>query len=130
MTTIDWRVWTRQYVLPFAILILSVAVTLRIGTAIGHGDIYFFWMIAVAPIIAFLIGFVARPANALVIPVAVVLFWEAVIVLNRGFADAAATLLPVTALIGLPLWLLIWLGKKARARYDVRRDGMEHTPAA
>jgi hypothetical protein len=122
MTTTTWSNLIWQNVLSPGVLVISFVVMWLLGQQVGRADPDFIWIFAVAPVVGFLIGYFICPASELVVPIGTVIMWEMVIAVGRGPSGAATNLLPIVLLIGLPLWALIWIGKRSRSRRENRRD--------
>lgn len=127
MKAVNWQSWMWQYLLPIAILVLSVPLTYLIADGVlGHEDPDIFWVLVIAPIIAFLIGFVVRPKITWVIPIVAVVMFEVAVAAGRGIDAAAETSFAVVALLGLPMWFLIWAGQRARPWFEERVASRRH----
>jgi hypothetical protein len=115
MKTLREHTWLWQYVAPTVILVLSSFLTFVIGTQVfGLDDPDIFWILVVMPFAAFLIGVFFLPERSLVIPLAYVATALLVAMFTRGIGDALAMVPAMLLVFGVPIWLLILLGKKLR----------------
>lgn len=116
MRTFDWRVALWQYLLPAAILLGSLAVMFALG-----GDPDMAWLLFVAPPLAFVTGFVFRPARTWVMPAIVAAVLAATIFVAaalditepelHGLRFVAGILFLGIVAVVLPLWGIGWLGR-------------------
>jgi hypothetical protein len=121
MKMMNWRDWIKPYALPLLILAISVPLTLLIGIYVfGADDPDFVWVLGVGPVLAFLIGTIARPAHVWVVPLGVAILWLVGAAFGRGVDVVPEMVLPVLLIIGLPLTVLIWLGKTFGGWLDTR----------
>jgi predicted CDP-diglyceride synthetase/phosphatidate cytidylyltransferase len=117
--------WLWQYVVPIAILALSLWLMTNV---IGTHESAISWIFWVAPILAFIIGFVFRPAWTVVSGIAALLVLEIPMVITRGTAEISELVAEfpwAMILIVLPAWFLTWAGKIVRAGYGEQ----PHSPA-
>jgi hypothetical protein len=129
MKTLDLRRWIWQYVLPIVILVLAYALTYLIFVEwLGHEAPNVVFLLGIAPVVAFLIGFVVRPHSTVVIPIVALVAWEVAAVISMGLSHALGILLPTIALLGLPLWFLIWTGKRIRPWFDEYLESRRRMP--
>jgi hypothetical protein len=108
--TEEWQEWLWQYVLPFVVIVASLARPL--WEYDGAAPVLV-WLFSSAPIMLFLSGLCCRPARVWIVPLGVILvFWVNGIV-NLG-NDGFALLVPLAILLGVPLTLCVWAGKAVR----------------
>jgi hypothetical protein len=91
---------------------------------IGTGEDMFTWIFVVGPVTVFVIGFIFRPTRTLAIAVAVLLLLEIHEGLRWGIPEAGEfgeRLLWSIVFIGLPAWLLAWLGRTEESHNDQPR---------
>jgi hypothetical protein len=116
MERVPWRKWLWQYVLPIVILQLSFGLTFLIGLGGGEPDV--FWAVFIMPILALLMGVIFRPEWTLAVSVGFVFVLWVPIFFLPGATDPAVGVVGaffvLLALVGLPMWLLVWLGKRIR----------------
>lgn len=131
MTTILRRTWFRHYLLPIVILTASWPLTIIIGSQVfGMDDPDILWVLVLGPLMAILIGALARPPVSLVAPMSAVILILAFVLVSQGSGRASELALPIAGIVGVPLTILIWLGKQARIRYDDRRSKASHSTVA
>lgn len=119
MKKLEQHKWLWQYVLPIAILVLAVTLTLLTGALLfGARDLDIFAALVIMPITAAIVGIIFRPERVLVVAAAAVVLWEIPIFLSRGMDGVVVTIIPVILLVGLPIALLLWAGKAARPWID------------
>jgi hypothetical protein len=124
MKTVDLRAWGWHYGLPLLIFVASIPVILGIGELTGD-DLDFLLFFGVFPMLSLLVGLLFRPPHAWVIPAIVLVAFLAVAswsmyVLDQGPTqkpDPAAFVLLFVFVVGLPMTVLIWIGRSLREAY-------------
>ena len=131
-----WRRWAWRYALPVAALAATAPLTRWSVGDDRNGEILLRTFV-VAPVLAFLIGLLVRPACVWVVPaVSVLIEWAGVVVneaQNPADNSAVGGFVFVVLLMGLPWTVLIWGGRELGQRLGSRLTGASrqgpHAPA-
>jgi hypothetical protein len=109
VTNVNLRAAARNYALPILILVFP----LTLVWVMRAEDLYFLLVLfGIIPALAFLIGFLVRPAHVWIMPAAVVIwFWSAVAVDGRAAEIAPGNVIASVVFYGGPWLAAIWIGK-------------------
>ena len=122
MKAINWRPWGWQYLVPFLVLVGGFLLTRWIAdVAFGAADVEILYFLAIAPVLAVGIGYVMKPDHVWVVPALVVVASLVTAAIVESFGHALSITVNFVGLVGVPLTLLIWLGKGIHSRWgDLR----------
>ncbi len=131
MATATWRRWAWQYALPVLALGAGALLTRWLIHDDRTGEVLITTFV-VAPVLAFLIGLLVRPARVWVVPAITVLLVCVEVVAgeiqNPAETSAGMGLFFAVFLVGFPLTVLIWVGREVGRRLGSLVTGTRHEP--
>ena len=131
MRSIKWHDWGWQYGVPFVVLAGGFVMTMLIANlAFGAEDPDFLYFLVIAPVLALLIGLIMKPDHVWIVPVLIVIAALITAGITNGVGHALSISLSLFGLVGVPLTLLIWLGKALRSRLGDTHSRNSQVPTA